>query len=203
VRFEEKQWMPLWVALLFVAVPVVICLPFLLASPASAWFLLVPAGVGLFWAGVFWLAVSRRWIRVDDRSLRIGDRKPVRLTEISDARIVDGRELKRLRQAFTQGHGLPVAAAGLPAVPAAGGALGSLALGYSLLRGGKAGRGIKRGNLSEPWMRQAVLVTVPDDERTPALLIGTRRPQELLAALRGSSPGSSPLGGLEPAQARV
>jgi hypothetical protein len=201
VRFEEKQWMPLWVVAIFVLVPMAICSPLIYANPHSALAWGFAPAIGLLLAIVFWLSTARRWIRVDGRALLIGDRKPIPLTEITEAREVEGRELRRMRQAMIQGRGLSPGAAGLPAVPAAGGALGSLALGYGLLRG-RSRAGNTWGMLAQPWMRQAVLVAAPSNARAPVLLIGTRRPQELLAALRSSpSPNDVQLDGAQPLEA--
>lgn len=179
--------MPWWVAALFVAGPVVLCAPVMAFGSGSAWWLLVPAAIGALFAIVFWSSTARRWIRVDGRSLLIGDRKPIELSTIAETRLVEGKELRRLRQVMAQGGGLPIVAAATPAVPVAGGALGSLVLGLQYTRGRRSRRGNLWGMLAQPWMHRAVLVNVPGDKRTPVLLIGTRRPEELLTALR--SPG--------------
>src|SRR6185437_8467465 len=115
VRFEEKQWMPLWVGAIFVLVPMAIASPLIYQHPDSGVAWILPPACGLFLAIVFWVSTARRWIRVDDRSLRIGDRKPIPLRELAGARIVEGRELRRARQAMIQGRGLSPAAAGLEA----------------------------------------------------------------------------------------
>jgi Protein of unknown function (DUF3093) len=192
MQYEEKHWMPLWVVAAIVLAPEVIAIPIIYGDAHSLFAWILPAACGAVVALVFWGGIARRWIRVDGRSLRITAQKAVPLSEVTGARIVEGRELKQLRQAFSQGRGLPVGAAALPAVPVAGGALGSLAMGYSLLRGGKTGRGIKRGALTEPWMKQAVLVSTPGNERTPAYLIGTRHPEELRAAVLQGAQASVP-----------
>lgn len=194
--------MPLWVGAIFVVVPMAICSPLVYANRDSVVAWVLPPAVGLFWAIVFWISIARRWIRVDERALRIGDRKPIPLAEITDARIVEGRELRRLRQAVIQGRDPTPAASALPAVPAAGGALGSLALGYSLLRRRRSRAGNTWGMLAEPWMRHAVLVAAPRNPRAPVLLIGTRRPHDLLAALeRSPAPAALELDKVQPAEA--
>lgn len=193
--------MPLWVGAIFVLVPMAIASPLIYQHPDSGVAWILPPACGLFLAIVFWVSTARRWIRVDDRSLRIGDRKPIPLRELAGARIVEGRELRRARQAMIQGRGLSPAAAGLEAVPAAGGALGSLALGASLLRG-RSRYGNTWGMLAQPWMRHAVLIDAPTDARAPILLVGTRRPEELLAALeRSPGPADAPTPGVRPAEA--
>jgi hypothetical protein len=196
VRYEEKQWMPLWVVAIFVAVPQLIVLPVILGGGSESVILdFLPALIGLALAGIFWLSTARRVIRVDGTGLRVGDRAPVPLDRIDEARIVRGAELRAVRRALLgSGPSTGAAAAGVAGAPVAGGAIGNVLLGASILRGRRSSG--TRGMLAQPWMREAVVVHVAGDQRTPTLLIGTRRPQELLGALDGGrSPGFSPAAG--------
>ena len=182
--------MPWWIWAACIGGMSALFAPVILATRASLWWFAFPVAVGAFMGSIFWLSIARRWIRVDGASLLIGDRKPIQLGQIAEARVVDGDELRRVRQAMIEGRGLPAGAAALPAIPVAGGMLGNAALGYSLVRG-RSRYGRLWGMLAQPWMRRAVLVAVPEDKRAPVLLIGSRRPEELLAALRGGTPAAA------------
>lgn len=183
--------MPAWAIALIALGPAAVCIPVVAFTSVPVWAWLVVLGIGCLLALSFWLSTARRWIRVDDRALRIGDRPPIPLRELGPARRVEGPELKQIRLAMTQGRGLPPSAAALGAVPAAA----NIALGAATIRNRRTTN--TWGMLAQPWMHQAVLVETPTYAKAPSLLIGTRRPQELLAALRNGAP-TEPVDGLRP-----
>lgn len=193
MRYEERQWVPIWGAL----VVVLFWGGFVFGIPL---FLVYRDGGSVDTFGRVFLAVmfpltigypiwtnARRRIRIDDEFLRVGRREPIPLEAVEGFGILTGRPLRRVRsQLFwpTPSGKLSAAIAGL-AILGAWGSAGGLAT--------LSGHWSRYGVVCPFWTRYGLLVHAPfePEERTTwtpkhlpdVWLIATRRPEEIRDAL--------------------
>jgi hypothetical protein len=168
-RYAERQYVPLWsYPALFLGTAALLAVPLAFAGPRAT-------AAGLAWAGAICLIMgltpllARQWIRVDGTTLRVG-RQRVPLDEVRSARIVDGSELAQIRRELLQGLSVSTGSALSPVVNA---------VTFWRDRRSVAGAQCLR------WQLPALLLETPELPTT-RWLIGTRRPDELLAAVTGA-----------------
>jgi Protein of unknown function (DUF3093) len=195
--YRERQWIPFWVvAALFAGMFAFILIVFAFldlvvtkgdSSLSFAAQLAIAAAGGAFIVAIALYSVLLVVITVQNGTLRVGRRGSVPLTSSVEAAVVRGEDVKKLREnmnvALSPGGALTP-------FGQLGGAVGSATVGVSAITAARRGRGM----VAAFWMHEAVVVHAPDTVRTKLWLIGTRHPDELVAAIRSQIDGDSASG---------
>ncbi len=199
VLYEERQIFPRRFALWFALAMNVVVVVVLLLPPrrplASSWSLFLLAnGTTVFTFGLVWIALRTAPIRLDERYLHPPWRPAIALDQISEARIVEGDELKQISKTLERGSRSLPAGAGLAAVPGIGLAGLDLAQASSLRRRRKDP--VFRGLVATTGARWAIYLETDESAGpTRRWLFGTKHSDEFMAALDGAMAARSAHGG--------
>ena len=170
VLFAEQMWVPWQATASIIALPTVIAAAIVVIAHPDATSTIIGMtampSIGIAVAALFVLGARRVVNRVGEQTLRLGRARPVPVQAIREVRLVEGsREITRLRRRL-RGDAAFFGSSFNPAL---------------------------KGILAPPRCESAVLIRVdPQAGPTHTFLVGTRRPNELLAALGRARPGGEP-----------
>ncbi len=195
IVYQERQLFPwrfaLWLVLGANATAlIVVLLPPREPLASSWWLFLVTSGCAAFWLGWIWIAYRTSPIRLHERQLALPWRPAIALEHISEARIVEGDELKQIRKALGRSATRLPAIAGIAAVP--GLALVGLNLAQAAMVWRMRKNPVIRGLVAVTGAPSAIYLETDESAGpTRRWLIGTKHPDEFMAALDGATAACS------------